>query len=63
MYYVSSALFSSARVDNWRLEGLYGESRGFFSIHPGIRPPRSLVYYMPHYATLETELQRLALEG
>ena len=53
---VSSPLLSSARVDNWKLAGLYGESRGFFSTHPDIRPPRSLACRVPHHATLETEL-------
>lgn len=39
VYYTSSALVSSAKVDSQRLEGLYGESRGFFLIYLGIQPP------------------------
>jgi hypothetical protein len=60
---VFSDLVSSARADNWRPAGPYGEFRGFFLIYPGIQSPRSLIRRVLHYAILETELRWPALEG
>lgn len=63
MYCASLDLVSSLRADNWRSAAPCELFRGYGARYLSIRPSKLKDFRVLYRATLETELQRLALGG